>query len=143
MSTDADALIRRKDEHIDHVRAGRGVSQTTSGLAAVRFVHDALPDIDHDAIDLATRFLGRRVALPFLISSMTGGPSRAEAINARLAEAAQSLGVVLAVGSQRVALETDGGLGLGHRFSSGSDTASFASSSSATRSAHRVRDRCQ
>ncbi|WP_295173038.1 alpha-hydroxy-acid oxidizing protein, partial [uncultured Brevundimonas sp.] len=113
MSTDADALIRRKDEHIDHVRAGRGVSQTTSGLDAVRFVHDALPDLDHDAIDLATRFLGRRVALPFLISSMTGGPSRAEAINARLAEAAQTLGVVLAVGSQRVALETDGGLGLG------------------------------
>ncbi|KJV39633.1 isopentenyl-diphosphate delta-isomerase [Brevundimonas sp. UYEF29] len=113
MSTDADALIRRKDEHIDHVRAGRGVSQTTSGLDAVRFVHDALPDIDHDAIDLATRFLGRPVALPFLISSMTGGPSRAEAINARLAEAAQALGVVLAVGSQRVALETKGGLGLG------------------------------
>ena len=55
MSTDADALIRRKDEHIDHVRAGRGVSQTTSGLDAVRFVHDALPDIDHDAIGILQR----------------------------------------------------------------------------------------
>jgi isopentenyl-diphosphate delta-isomerase len=113
MSTAADALIRRKDEHIDHVRAGRGVSQTASGLEAVRFVHDALPDLNHDDIDLSTRFLGRRLARPFLISSMTGGPSRAEAVNARLAEAAQAMDVVLAVGSQRVALETDGGSGLG------------------------------
>lgn len=112
MPSDADALIRRKDEHIDHVLAGRGVSRAASGLDAVRFVHDALPDLDHDAIDLSARFLGRRAVLPFLISSMTGGPSRAEAVNARLAEAAQALGVVLAVGSQRVALETNGGLGL-------------------------------
>ncbi|KQS54223.1 isopentenyl pyrophosphate isomerase [Brevundimonas sp. Leaf363] len=113
MPSDADAIIRRKDEHIDHVLAGRGVSRVASGLEAVRFVHDALPDLDHDAIDLSTRFLGRSSRLPFLISSMTGGPSRAEAVNARLAEAAQALGVVLAVGSQRVALESDGHRGLG------------------------------
>lgn len=113
MSTAADALIRRKDEHIDHVRSGRGVSRSSSGLEAVRFVHNALPELSHDDIDLSTRFLGRGLPLPFLISSMTGGPSRAEAVNARLAEAAQSTGVVLAVGSQRVALETNGGAGLG------------------------------
>jgi isopentenyl-diphosphate delta-isomerase len=113
MSEVADAMIRRKDEHIDHVRAGRGVSEAASGLDAVRFVHNALPEINHDDIDLATRFLQRSLPLPFLISSMTGGPSRAEAVNARLAEAAQATGVVLAVGSQRVALETNGGSGLG------------------------------
>jgi isopentenyl-diphosphate Delta-isomerase len=112
MPGNADDLIRRKDEHIDHVLAGRGVSRAASGLDSVRFVHDALPEIDHDAIDLSMTFLGRRLARPFLISSMTGGPSRAEAVNARLAEAAQALDVALAVGSQRVALETNGGHGL-------------------------------
>lgn len=113
MHSAADPLLRRKDEHIDHVLAGRGRSGAETGFDAVRFVHDALPELDHDAIDISTTFLGRRLTRPFLISSMTGGPSRAEAINLRLSEAAQATGVALAVGSQRVALEAQGELGLG------------------------------
>lgn len=113
MSGSPDDLVRRKDEHIDHVRAGRGVGTTGSGLEAVRFAHNALPELDHDAIDLSAALLGKTLDRPFLISSMTGGPSRAAGINARLAEAAQALGIALAVGSQRVALESRADLGLG------------------------------
>lgn len=113
MSGSPDDLVRRKDEHIDHVRAGRGVSTMGSGLDAVRFAHNALPELDHDGIDLSARLLGKTLERPFLISSMTGGPSRAADINARLAEAAQDLGIALAVGSQRVALESNADLGLG------------------------------
>jgi len=113
MGPSRDALVRRKDEHIDHVREGRGRSAASSGLDVVRFVHDALPEIDHDTIDLSAELLGKSLKRPFLISSMTGGPSRAEGINARLAEAAQALGIALAVGSQRVALESNADLGLG------------------------------
>ncbi|HEV7351770.1 MAG TPA: type 2 isopentenyl-diphosphate Delta-isomerase [Brevundimonas sp.] len=102
--------VDRKDQHLDVVLAGGGRHALTTGLERVRFVHEALPDLDHAAIDLGTTFLGRRLKAPLLISSMTGGPSRAEAINARLAEAAQQLGIALAVGSQRSALE-DGGAG--------------------------------
>ena len=113
MGLSSDALVRRKDEHIDHVREGRGRSDAGSGLDAVRFAHNALPEIDHDTINLSAELLGKRLARPFLISSMTGGPSRAEGINAHLAEAAQALGIALAVGSQRVALESNADMGLG------------------------------
>ena len=98
----------RKDQHLDVILAGRARHGLDSGLSAVRFVHEALPDLDHGKIDLGVDFLGRRLKAPLLISAMTGGPTRAEAINARLAEAAQHLGIALAVGSQRAALETQG-----------------------------------
>ena len=100
--------MNRKDEHLDVILAGRAAHALDNGFAEVRFVHEALPDLDHGKIDLGVDFLGRRLKAPLLISSMTGGPSRAEAINARLAEAAQQLGIALAVGSQRAALDAEG-----------------------------------
>ena len=98
-------IMNRKDQHLDVVLAGRAAHGLDGGFGDVRFVHEALPDLDHGKIDLGTDFLGRRLKAPLLISSMTGGPARAEAINARLAEAAQHLGIALAVGSQRAALD--------------------------------------
>ena len=101
-------IVNRKDQHLDVILAGMARHGLGNGFAEVRFVHEALPDLDHGKIDLGTDFLGRRLRAPLLISSMTGGPARAEAINARLAEAAQHLGIALAVGSQRTALAADG-----------------------------------
>lgn len=100
-------IVARKDQHLDVILSGRARHGLDTGLDAVRFVHEALPDLDYGKIDLGADFLGRRLKAPLLISSMTGGPARAEAINARLAEAAQHLGIALAVGSQRAALEAD------------------------------------
>lgn len=80
--------------------------QTRTGFESIRFVHNALPEINYSSIDLSMNFIGRRCNVPFLISSMTGGPRRADTINATLAEVAQSLRLALAVGSQRIALET-------------------------------------
>jgi isopentenyl-diphosphate delta-isomerase len=105
-------ITSRKDQHLDVILAGKARHGLASGFAEVRFVHEALPDLDHGKIDLGVDFLGRRLKAPLLISSMTGGPARAEAINARLAEAAQHLGIALAVGSQRAALEGGGAPGL-------------------------------
>ncbi|WP_288757326.1 type 2 isopentenyl-diphosphate Delta-isomerase [uncultured Brevundimonas sp.] len=104
--------ISRKDQHLDVVLDGRGRHARDAGFDAVRFVHEALPDLDHDKIDLGADFLGRRLTAPLLISAMTGGPARAEAINRRLAEAAQHLGLALAVGSQRAAIENGAASGL-------------------------------
>src|SRR5262249_19303077 len=38
----------------------------------IHLVHDALPDVDHDAIDLATELIGRTLSAPLLIAGMTG-----------------------------------------------------------------------
>ena len=97
---------RRKSEHLDIVLHGNVAALSTStGLEEIHFEHVAAPELNFDAIDLTTTFLGRTLKAPFLISSMTGGPHRAEAVNLCLAQAAQTLGIALAVGSQRIAVE--------------------------------------
>ena len=78
-----DAVPGRKDQHLDVVLSGGGRHGTDAGFDAVRFVHEALPDLDHGKIDLGADFLGRRLQAPLLISAMTGGPARAGAINIR------------------------------------------------------------
>jgi isopentenyl-diphosphate delta-isomerase len=101
--TEPSAIVRRKDEHLDI--ALRQQAGGASAFDAFALEHCALPELNLDEVDLSTTFLGRRLGLPFLISSMTGGPQRGAAINANLAAAAEQLRIPLAVGSQRVALE--------------------------------------
>jgi len=102
-------MSKRKENHIDAVLSGEANARAVSaGFDRVRFEHCALPELDLSDIDLSTTFLGKRLRRPFLISSMTGGHAHAAAINAVLAEAAQTLGIALGVGSQRVALSGGG-----------------------------------
>ncbi len=106
-------IVRRKDEHLDLALAQQGgATARLSPWDAVRLTPCALPELDLDAVCVSTRFLGRALPTPFLVSSMTGGPARGEAINRNLAIACETAGVPLAVGSQRVALETAGDAGL-------------------------------
>lgn len=79
-------------------------TRTAAGWDDVHLLHDALPDVDADEVDLSRRFLGRKLALPLVISGMTGGHPRAQAINAVLARVAARRGVAIGVGSQRAAL---------------------------------------
>ncbi|MEM9422156.1 MAG: type 2 isopentenyl-diphosphate Delta-isomerase [Pseudomonadota bacterium] len=106
-------ISQRKSDHINVVLEGDvGFGRVTSGFETVQFIHNALPELSLVDIDIGTQFLGRRLNAPFLISSMTGGPGRAGAINAHLCEAAEALGIALGVGSQRIALEEQGASGL-------------------------------
>lgn len=103
----ADDRAKQKLDQLEAVLHGDVAPRHTStGFEAIRFVHDALPELDFDDIDLSTTFLSRKLNAPILISSMTGGPDRAANINSRLAEVAQDLKIAFAVGSQRIALET-------------------------------------
>lgn len=103
----------RKSDHLDIVLApALAARRAPNGFDRIVFEHVALPEISLAEIDLSTSFLGRRLKAPLLISSMTGGPERAARINAHLAEAAETLGIAFAVGSQRIALEGRGSGGL-------------------------------
>ena len=74
--------LTRKSQHLDIVlRRDVGARAVTTGFEAIRFEHVALPELALADIDLSTMFLGRRLAAPLLVSSMTGGPERADAIN--------------------------------------------------------------
>jgi isopentenyl-diphosphate delta-isomerase len=97
---------RRKSDHI-RINLEEDVSfqNVSTGFERYRFVHCALPGFDLDDVDTATTLLGKRLAAPLLISSMTGGTPEARAINQRLAEAAQAAGIGIGVGSQRAAIE--------------------------------------
>jgi isopentenyl-diphosphate delta-isomerase len=97
---------KRKKEHLEICLDTDSVTSASgTGLSRYRFVHNALPELDIDEIDLSTTFLGKRLQAPILISSMTGGFDLARKVNRNLAAAAQSLGLAMGVGSQRVAIE--------------------------------------
>jgi isopentenyl-diphosphate delta-isomerase len=80
-------------------------SALTSGLEQYQFVHEALPELDLEAVDTTLNLFGKKLTSPILISSLTGGTKEARKINQRLAQAAQTVGVAMGVGSQRAALE--------------------------------------
>ena len=102
-------LSKRKEGHIEAVLSGQvNAKAVDAGFDRVRFEHCALPELDLQDIDLSVEFLGKKLQRPFLISSMTGGHPNAAGINTVLAEAAQTLGIALGVGSQRVALSGGG-----------------------------------
>lgn len=101
------ALSRRKDDHLDIVLAQRRAPATGAGGGEyIHFEHCALPELDLTQIDLRASLLGKTMRAPLLISSITGGMPRAEAINRHLSEAAQALGIAICVGSQRVSLQS-------------------------------------
>jgi isopentenyl-diphosphate Delta-isomerase len=99
-------MNKRKADHIqiclDEEVNGRGV---TTGFEQFSFIHQALPEVDFTEINVETFFLEKKVATPFLISSMTGGTEKAMTINQNLAIAAEEKGWSFALGSGRAAIE--------------------------------------
>jgi isopentenyl-diphosphate Delta-isomerase len=98
-------IDQRKSDHI-RINLEQDVRSTlTTGLEHFRFIHEALPEINLEAVELSCTVYGKKLTAPILISSMTGGTAEGGRINQRLAEAAQEAGVAMGVGSQRAAIE--------------------------------------
>ena len=98
-------ITERKSDHI-RINLDEDVSsELTTGLERFRFVHQALPELNLEEVDLSQELFGKQLSAPILISSMTGGTKEAAGINQVLAQAAQETHVAMGVGSQRAGLE--------------------------------------
>lgn len=107
-----DDITGRKADHLRlaieddvEVPLARSPAGTAGAFDAIRLIYRALPEVDLDAIDPSVTFLGKRLAFPLMIGSMTGGTEEAGRLNRRLARAAARCGVGMFLGSQRVMLE--------------------------------------
>ncbi len=99
-----DEVKQRKLEHVT-VALGQDVSAPQrANWNDIRFVHQALPEVNLDEIDTAVSFLQRRLRYPLFISSLTGGHPDVATINTNLARAAETYGLALGVGSQRAGI---------------------------------------
>jgi len=96
---------QRKTDHIKINLEQDVHSAKTTGFEKIEFIHQALPELNLEKVDLSLNLFGKKLSAPILISSMTGGTEEAKKINRRLAQTAQDLGLAMGVGSQRVAFE--------------------------------------
>ncbi len=105
MSKKKSQISQRKADHI-RINLEEDVhSGISTGLEDYRFTHQALPELDLDAVNLELSLFGKNISAPVFISSMTGGTDEASNINRNLAIAAQETRIPMGVGSQRAALE--------------------------------------
>jgi isopentenyl-diphosphate delta-isomerase len=103
--SEASMTERRKIEHIEICLEEDVQCRKTTLFEDIEFVHNALPEIDKNKIDLTTNFFGLRAGAPLVIAAMTGGHPKTMSINEKLATAAEELGIPIGVGSQRSAIE--------------------------------------
>lgn len=96
------AISDRKKDHLDLcATADVGFRERTTLLEHVHLVHDALPELSLDELDLSTSLCGKTLAAPLVIASMTGGTEEAGRVNLELAALAEARGLGFGLGSQR------------------------------------------
>ncbi|MCD6549924.1 type 2 isopentenyl-diphosphate Delta-isomerase [Candidatus Micrarchaeota archaeon] len=99
-------IEKRKYAHIKLVRTKNvefDVKRT--GFEDIDFIHNALPELNLEDVDMHTEMFGKRMEAPIIIEAITGGFDRAKDINKRLAKAAQEHGIAMGLGSMRAMIE--------------------------------------
>ena len=100
----AQELPNKKDLHIKACLTHDVETTVASGLERVKLT-GGFPDFAFSAMNFECEFLGKTLAMPLMIAPLTGGGSLSRRINRRLAKAAESLGLAMAVGSQKLMLD--------------------------------------
>jgi len=94
----------RKQEHVA-VCLDEDIAAHYNYWDSVHLVHNALPEINEDDIDLSTNLFEKKLGAPIVISAITGGYGEGKKINNNLASAAEKFQIAMGVGSQRSAIE--------------------------------------
>jgi isopentenyl-diphosphate Delta-isomerase len=101
-------IRKRKKEGIDIPLKEQVQGKENSTLfEEILYLHNALPEVDYDQIDITTTFLNKKFSAPLIIDSMTGGTDEALLINKRLGQVAEKFGLGMGLGSQRAGLRSD------------------------------------
>ncbi len=96
---------KRKQEHIERALDNASQYSKTSLLEHIHFIHNSLPEIDFDDVDLHVEYFNRKFSFPLMIIGMTGGYTKAKEINTELARIASEYEIPMGVGSQRAMIE--------------------------------------
>jgi len=92
-----------KDRKADHIRICKS-ERVAPGYCYwddIRFVHNALPELNADDIDMSCTLFGKKLSAPIIVTAITGGFAGAKKINKNIAEACSELGLGMGVGSER------------------------------------------
>ncbi len=98
------AISDRKVSHLTLCAEQDVEGRRSTLLEEVHLFHEALPELSWHDVDPSVELFGRRLAVPILISGMSGGADVAAEFNRSLASVAQKSGFAMGVGSQRAML---------------------------------------
>ncbi len=104
MSESSNQFEKRKSDHLRIALDPRSQAVGQSGLDSVELIHEALPEMNLQEVDMTTSlFLDHKIALssPIFISSMTAGHEQGHKINHALARLSDRRQILMGVGSQR------------------------------------------
>lgn len=92
---------QRKQDHIKLALLQDNQTSDLNALDSLHLIHEALPDLDFEELDISSQRFHQTIPTPFFISSMTAGHQDAKAINRALLAACKACGWAMGVGSQR------------------------------------------
>ena len=101
MSGDYSQFEKRKQDHIELALMQVNQTDELNTFDRVSLIHEALPDLNFDDINITGVRFGTAVAKPFMVGSMTAGHRDAVDINRHLVAACAQQGWAMGVGSQR------------------------------------------
>ena len=98
-------MASRKNDHIRICQTENIESQAES-FKDIRFIPEALPEMDFSAVDCSQDFLSNKFSMPLLITGMTGGINHGQHINEVLAKAAEEFSIPMGLGSQKIMIKS-------------------------------------